>query len=414
MRVVAVLVGLLSLRFSVADPEVPVQVHVSDEAVDETSGSGSGSADQEEQAENVTTKKRRNITRKKLVKGLIPLISEEEEPDFLVPEHLEPGEMAPVVWRDDGKRQDKEGYMIGLPPELTEEINKYCEEAGLLELSRKLLYDDPVSPGENRLYKLKDGTNWGAMGPTQWKKGDLTWIDSADEETYEKTLEILGRGGFDQVLDAIGKKFNLDGLMIHGVGLIVVSHFPEKALHYDLDNTDHSFFNVIFPLQTPSHGDARLKLGDDQDKDSVGSVSFRHNLGVVLGGETKHGTAKCDYRETEEFRVSIAIYMADVNMDNVEQIASDSTSLFPTENDEEWFLAQAGRVWGDGNSLAEDKGRKPYGVEDNMGVDCTSLAESGKCETDLMGTRMKCQKSCKVYMEDELYYELFEGVEEEL
>jgi hypothetical protein len=80
----------------------------------------------------------------------------------------------------------------------------------------------------------------------------------------------------------------------------------------------------------------------------------------------------------------------------------DTTSLFPNEDDLPWFRAQAGRVWGNGNSLKNDKGRKPYNVQDDPSVDCAALVD--QCTKDLMGIRMKCLKTCKVYLEDNEYY----------
>jgi len=58
----------------------------------------------------------------------------------------------------------------------------------------------------------------------QWGRMDMVWIDPADEECFESVLSVLHRGNFDVVLDAIGKKIDLDGLMVSGIGLIFLSH----------------------------------------------------------------------------------------------------------------------------------------------------------------------------------------------
>ena len=60
------------------------------------------------------------------------------------------------------------------------------------------------------------------------------------------------------------------------------------------------------------------------------------------------------------------IYLADVDYYNVEDIAGDSTSLWPTEGDTDWFMSQQGRLWqSDGSRiLRNDVGREPLYVED--------------------------------------------------
>ena len=263
------------------------------------------------------------MSRKALVNGSISTYDEDEEPDFYVPRYLEPGQLAPIVWRDNGKQVDPEGYFIGLPPELTKEIQTYLTESGVMELARMLLYKDPVEPGENRLYQVKDGSNWGAMGPKQWKSGDLTWIDAADEAAYEITLDLLRVGNFDVVLDAVGKYFELQGLMVQGVGVIAVSHFSGANMHYDIGDTGNKFFNIIFPVHIPTTSPAQLMVGSRGKNRRSAPANLRSNVGILLGGQTQHGTGKCDYRDAGEFRIGMAVYLADLTDDNVEEIAGE-------------------------------------------------------------------------------------------
>lgn len=352
------------------------------------------------------------VSPKKMRAGKVPLLSEEEEPHFLAPQHLEPGQMSPILWREDGKKVDPETYFVGLPPQLSDVMLDYCDKAGILELSQRLLYSEDetrLEPGENRLYKMNDGSNWGAMGPS-WTKTDLTWIDAADEASYELTLGLLRDGGFDVVLDAMAKKFKLNSLMVQGVGVIVVSRNTGSNMHFDIGDTGNKFFNIIFPITIPTSDVAQLNVGDRNDHERDAPVNFRKNVGILLGGQSRHGTGVCDYQEAKEFRVGIAIYVADLTEENVEEIASDSTSLFPNQDDVDWFWSQRGRVWdGEGRSLLNDTGRKSYTVKDSEELDCPALAASGECEKDLTGIRTQCLTSCNVYMEDEVYYETFFG-----
>uniref|UniRef100_A0A7S1VWC8 Uncharacterized protein n=1 Tax=Grammatophora oceanica TaxID=210454 RepID=A0A7S1VWC8_9STRA len=176
-------------------------------------------------------------------------------------------------------------------------------------------------------------------------------------------------------------------------------------MHVDMGNTDHKFFNIVFPVRLPTSGRAQLDLSSTMEEKDSHPVSFRKNTGILLGGRSIHGTGQCNYRAAEEFRASLTIYLADITEQNIELIAGDSTALFPNQGDESWLRTQAGRVWGHGNSLKQDLGRRPYGVSDDPKFDCPALAKEGKCESDLKRVRKRCSKSCKVYMEDDAYYE---------
>mmetsp|Transcript_22312 Transcript_22312/g.33860 ORF Transcript_22312/g.33860 Transcript_22312/m.33860 type:complete len:455 (+) Transcript_22312:81-1445(+) len=365
---------------------------------------------------NTTGSETLKITRKRLINGKIPTFPEEEEPDFLIPSRpLKGGELSPLVWRETGERVDPEAFLIGIPEETTSIINDYLQESGLMKLCEKLMYEDPVEHGETRLYTIDDGLNWGAMGPKAWTTGDLTWVDAGDERAYEKTLDLLRKGNFDVVLDAIGKKFKLDGLMVQGVGVIIVSKWTGNNMHFDIGDTGNKFFNIIFPANIPSSGKGALEVGDRHDHKRHKPVKFRLNTGVLLGGETRHGTGMCDYRDDEEFRIGIAIYLADLTDDNIEWISGDATSLFPNIEDIPWFESQKGRVWSKhGNSLKNDTGRRPYYVKDDPKTNCKKAKTKGKCTSDLNGLRMKCLKTCEVYMEDEKYYQEIFGLQTEV
>lgn len=100
--------------------------------------------------------------------------------------------------------------------------------------------------------------------------------------------------------------------------------------------------------------------------------------------------------------------MADLDDDNADLIASDSTSLWPTEGDVHWFKSQKGRLWrSDGStSLKNDRGRKPLYAKD-FRADCATV-EPDLCMKDPTGVRLDCPKTCGVYENDEAYYSMLE------
>lgn len=238
-------------------------------------------------------------------------------------------------------------------------------------------------------------------GP-RWDGTDMIWLDPADEECFESLISVLRRGNFDVVLKSIANAFGLKGLMISGVGPIFLSHFDENPtlsqVHVDLPGTEGGFYNVIVPIHIPDSG-FPLYIGDETGTEII---NISYNLGVLAGANTYHGTGPCDYRASQGFRLSAAVYMADLDDENLAMVADDSTSLWPTQGDTDWFQSQTGRFFSDnGNSLKTDKGRRPWQVKDNR-ADCASLVE--QCLKDPTGVRLQCAKTCSLYLEDDVYY----------
>jgi hypothetical protein len=278
-----------------------------------------------------------------------------------------------------------------------------------MEVFRTLAYDDPVPQGESRLLELKGGRSWTATSPQgdgNWQNSNLHWVDVADEENFEESMKVLKRGGFDKILEAIGSDFESDGLMIAGMGFILLSHSNGSDLHRDNPGGGKDFFDLLFPLILPEDDVSQLYIGDDISQDRAAPLNLQPDEAILLGMDTWHKTGDCDYRKNNGLRVAVSVYVADVNEDNVELVASDGTALFPVPGQEDWFLAQKGRFWRKGEGIVKDKGRKPFSVED-LHPECPEWAEDWKCDTDLWGVRMKCLKSCEIYFDDDEYFSAF-------
>ena len=155
-----------------------------------------------------------HISRKDLLNGSVEICSAEEQPGALLPKHLRPGDLATVVARDSGHRVDPETMFVGLPPKLTELFLRYINEHGMMDIFRSLLYEKQVQPGENRVFKLDDGSSWAASRPANWAHegtmsnhlimspdelkfsqfvfaGDMTWVDPADELYVKQGHAVL-------------------------------------------------------------------------------------------------------------------------------------------------------------------------------------------------------------------------------
>mmetsp|Transcript_6437 Transcript_6437/g.13242 ORF Transcript_6437/g.13242 Transcript_6437/m.13242 type:complete len:306 (+) Transcript_6437:193-1110(+) len=273
-----------------------------------------------------------------------------------------------------------------------------------MKASHLILYrEDSLEESDQRIYTLDDGEKWTAMVQGSWDT-DMVWLDPGDESCFESLLGVLRRGGFDKVLEEVGKTFDLEGLMVQGVGAIFLTEYTKtENMHVDIPGSRGSFYNIIVPVHIPAGDVAVFKLSDKED-DFQGKLRLDPNVGVVLGGESRHGTGECNYRKHEDFRLSFAVYVADINEQNIDMIASDSTSLWPTSGDTFFFESQRGRLWTrDGkNSLSKDKGRMPMNIKDSSD-ECATMDKS-LCMKDVQGMRLECPKTCELYLEDDVYY----------
>ena len=352
------------------------------------------------------------------------------EDDVDVPGHyfspkLQPGKLFPMIWRgyDDygnGDEDDSEdddvppgtvatpyAFQIGLPPELTHELLAYCDRIGITDELRKLTGENPLPVEENivhKFHRMADGKDWYVQRPPLKWTSNMHWISPADESTHEEYLNVLQRGKFDIVLDAIGKHLGLVSLVAYHLTFIGVSHSEKGFIHYDSINTGASVYNIIIPLILEDDATPELALIVDEDGDRPrrhATLKYKLGTAAMMGDEAYHGTEACDYRDNKGMRLAATVYVADISEKNAENIAKQTlTQIFPLA-DAKWLIAEAGRHWvGDNNHGREDlphsKGRKHFEFNDLL-PDCAERANEGKCISDIKVTRVKCLRSCGIY-----------------
>ena len=100
---------------------------------------------------------------KEMYPANIEYLSIDEEPNFLIPKHLNVAEIFPLYFRGTNQRvKDDEAYGIALPPELLVEFQRYIEQNGMLRHARQMIYEGKkIGHEEHRLYKLDDNMIWG-------------------------------------------------------------------------------------------------------------------------------------------------------------------------------------------------------------------------------------------------------------
>ena len=331
--------------------------------------------------------------------------------DFVVPKKkLEAGEVFPIIWREDGSQTTPYAFQVGLPPELTTELLKYCNALGMTDLFRDLVGDDPIEALESgegpngKFVSLADGNRWYAQRPEEKWTSNMHWIGPADERTHEDYIKVLAEGNLDVVLDGIGKYLGLDSLAVYHLTFLAVSHSEKGYLHRDTHSSGASVYNIIIPIILEDEALPELEISDWWDESKKGSLKYQVGIASMMGDDAMHATQTCDYREKKGMRMAATVYIADINEANYKQITSSTlTQIFPLPDDD-WLWAQRGRHWGGGASLKSDEGREAFSVSDHF-IDCEQRVERGMCESDssVMGTRTtrkQCLKSCKVYEED--------------
>jgi len=332
-----------------------------------------------------------------------------EDPSF-IPKTLEDsefayrplaaGEVEPLVWKDSGESTG--AHMVGLPTALTQSIHDHCVSLGLLDLFWDLIYTEtPQVPGSTVLHTLQEHV-WISTTPeadAHWENSNLHWVDVADEATFEYMMRLLAPH-MDEILQGVGQQFDSQGLGIGGIGFIVVSHLPAGGMHRDIPKAGKNWFDFLFPLVLPPESTAFLKFG----KYRVGAAPFTPNIGYLLAGDTWHGSGRCDFTQEHGLRVAVTIDFIDIQEDNAAFVAADATALFPAPYDTTWLMAQQGRLYNRSNesvTFRQDQGRKAIAVADSD-ERCSAWATQGICESDLR-KRMKCLKSCRVYLEESEY-----------
>jgi hypothetical protein len=244
--------------------------------------------------------------------------------DFVTME-LEPAQIESIRWIGRNEVVNAYAFQIGLPPELTPSLLKYCEEMGIIESFKTfLLYGEHLQPGKEVGMKLKR-FNWYVQRPKSFWQSNMHWISPGDKEAQEDYLKVLSRGGFDKILDAIGRKFNLEGLTAYHITFIGVSHCDQGYVHYDFKDTGGKTFNVIVPLILASDGVPELELS--KDGDVLGSYKYQYGVASLVGDECYHATAAVDYRESREIRMAATIYISDIQESNLQNLMADYTQV---------------------------------------------------------------------------------------
>ena len=327
---------------------------------------------------------------------------------------LAPGEMKLYEWAN-GDAYDGASAVIGIPPQLIPTLTDYVKGLGIWDIMVDTIKNDPMPPDSVRFYNvtspLGDGDRtftWSAKRPDNFygSDSDMHWFDVADEASHEDGLRALAKGGFDEVLNAIGTFLGLDNLVSFSIGLLAVTKSEKGYIHVDFAGSGKKAFNFLIPLQSPSdHPELTVIEEDDLGNRRRGQVKYAPEFGVLNGDDAMHATNECNHRTIDSVRITVSIFLVQMEEASLEQVAEHDKYYFPFGN-MDWIWAQRGRHWQAGDSsvsLVNDKGRRPFEPKDEM-ENCEERVGENKEKCFVHGNeRMLCYKTCGTFTPDDKY-----------
>ncbi|CAB9522607.1 expressed unknown protein [Seminavis robusta] len=258
-----------------------------------------------------------------------------------------PGEILPMTWQ--GKNLSRNCFRLGMPLELVPELLSYANHMGITGFYRDLVIDgNPLAAGGERVMEFgEDSHQWMVQRPKSHWCSNMHWVSPALESAHDDYLRVLGAGGFDQVLEAVGNYFELEALSAYHLSFIGVSHCEKGYVHADVSGSGRKAFNIIIPLMLESDADPELEiLGDEGEEDATQHFyKYRINAASMVGDDALHATAACDYRPQGQMRLAATVYVGDITPENVDELLTSLTQAYPPPGDASHLLERAGQHW---------------------------------------------------------------------
>jgi hypothetical protein len=237
-----------------------------------------------------------------------------EWPEVATPS-LVPGQVE-AVRLTNGESLGTYHHRVGLPRHLSSTMAQWAKDLGLFNLLIRYVTNDSYSlppMGEER-NTFHGGRWWSRRFGKGWQS-NLHMMSPDDDEATEQIHAALYQAGIDQVLQGVGRHFNLTSLTGYFPCFLVVSHCTYAHVHWDTDYP--TMFNLILPLhQVVGDDTPELVLADDQQIRHV-PYKYETEAGILLGKDGMHGTAPTNYRDGNgSYRIAMSISMGDFSADD--------------------------------------------------------------------------------------------------
>lgn len=247
------------------------------------------------------------------------------------------GDVIPMTWG--GKRLSENIYRVGLPPQLLGELRAYADRMGITDFYRSLVVEGkPYGPGVECGVKFLE-QNWMVQRPKSHWASNMHWTSPADETAHDDYLRVLSAGGFDEILERVGKYFGLEQLSAYHLSFIGVSQCEKGFIHADVNGSGKMAFNMIIPLILEDEGPELEILSDDETATKY--YKYQYNAASMLGDGALHATAPCDYLTKETMRMAATVYIGDITQGNVHNLLLSLTQVYPPVGNAQHLLDRA-------------------------------------------------------------------------
>ena len=265
------------------------------------------------------------------------------EGGFIVTPPPKPGEIQPVRFRDGGEVVPN-GYRIGLDQKVSHNLRDYMDLMGFTDIARHVTaYGNGVVKGTN-LHFIKDDVKWLLQSTSKKFTSNLHWLSPLNGAAQDHFLQALSVAGFDNVLESIGRYFDMTSVTCYQLSFLLVSNSLTGFLHTDFSDNDADAFNVLIPLQLVNGSGPELDLVTYYPRQQIGRYKYEYDVGIMVGDGTVHATSAIDYRaQHDQMRIMASVYVADINYTNADWLAEEVTQVYPPDG--KTLLDWAGRHW---------------------------------------------------------------------
>lgn len=219
----------------------------------------------------------------------------------------------------DGNHADEYAHYVGLPPQLTTELETFAKNSGLLDAFRSVIYGSKPS-GDTFETKGNHG-KWAITSSDQGSdlvNSDKHWFDPVNEEGLEEMIQALKEGDVNAVLESVRDEFDSSQLTVYDVGFTIVSYCASRNAGENHGSNDE-LFHLMIPLFSENE-----KAGGG----CIVPVDLTKNVGLILSGDTSpRVTGKCDYRASKGLGIVLSVFIAEDNEEEADVNSKDTVGL---------------------------------------------------------------------------------------
>jgi hypothetical protein len=186
---------------------------------------------------------------------------------------------------------------------------QWASDFGLVDLLSEYIIGSKTLEVDAEERIVVNGGIWWIKRFEQIWESDMHYFTVDDDISQGHFMKALYEAGYQDIIEAIGLKYNHTSLTCYYPSLIAVSHCTQAFMHTDSDH--YGNYNLIFPIVQANVTSAELILGEDNGEYYV-PYRYEREHAVLMGKDGLHGSAPCDYRKLpNQLRIVMSIYMAD-------------------------------------------------------------------------------------------------------